>query len=249
MKRCGSTMLMHLLNSHPQVVCLNHALLAAPEPAPEHGDAGEGATSPPSALGFKVLEVQNRKWLQQILENPSVPVILLTRANPLRHLYSCRMAQKSGIYTAMSKRDLIRSRVHYGLVSVRQRHWPGLCFAARSLLQLSLAILRGGVLYTPEPIWIEPEELDRFIKESGSYFSSLRHSLRQRGGPWLEVNYEALCGERRHHTLATLLAFLQLPPATLTTETRKLNDRPLEQLILNAPALRQHCVHRGLSVR
>jgi hypothetical protein len=249
MKRCGSTLLVHLLNSHPQVVCLNQALLTRPGLPPSPGAAGEASRPSPSTFGFKVLEVQNRRWLAQILEDPGVPVILLTRSNPLRHLYSCRMALKSGIYTARPASALIRARARYGLVSLRQKHWPGLLFAIRSLLQLFVSILRGGELYRPESIWIEPSELDRFIEESSSYFASLRHSLRQRGGPWLEMSYESLCGDQQPHTLSTLLAFLRLPHAALTTGTQKLNDKPLAQLIINAAALQQHCVQRGLSVQ
>lgn len=243
LQRSGTTWLVDLLDHHPQVRCTYDILTRNPF---EYGiPAAKGA---PSEVyqGFKILEWQNAWWLPELLRNPLVPVILQWRSNPVRHLYSCLAAQRSGVYHGKPMARQVSDRLRHAWQSIWQGKLGYTIFAARTLIQMTSSIIRRRPLYQPEPLRIAPDELDRFLETSDARLAELRRALEERGGPCFELTYEQLSGSRHQKTLADLQSFLGLQVVELHSTIRKLNDLPLRELLENYDELQQHCNRRQI---
>ncbi len=243
LQRSGTTWLVELLNQHAQVRCSSEILNADPF---EHGVPAVGADGEASCHGFKILEWQNAWWLPKLTASPQVPVLLQWRSNPVRHLYSTLAAERSGVYHDKPVGRQLRDRWRSAGQALARQEWGYVAFAARTLPKLALTGLLGRPLYTPEPLRIAPEELDRFIAENASRLAGLRQTLQERGGPCLEVTYEELAGPDHRQTLARVQEFLGLPVQELRSTMRKLNDAPLRDLLTNHDELRDHCRQHGI---
>lgn len=248
MQRSGTTLLLDLLDSHPSLRCDNGILLTDPRrrrPS-EAGSPGRGGSL--HRFGFKIIDSLNLHWLPVVLQDPGVPVILLTRADGVRHYYSCEAAQRSGIYHHRTISETLRTRAIHFCRSAVLLQWKAMVFNLRSFLQTLWRSLWGTQDYRPSPLHLDPAGLDAFIAEKNDRFERFRRALRDRGGPWLEIRYEDLREPARAETMARVLAFLGLPPAPLTTSVRPLNDRPLEDLVSNHQEILAHGRRTGLVI-
>jgi hypothetical protein len=186
--RSGTTWLVDLLDQHPLVHCSNEILTSDPF---VHGvPMADVAGGQVSHLGFKVLEWQNSWWFSALISRPDVPVILLWRENPIRHLYSITAAGRSGIHHDKPIGRQLHDRIRHGTRALTTREFRYVGFAARTIFRMCLSTLLGHTRYHPERLSIPPDDLDRHMDATRRRIHMLRDALEARGGPWLEVRYE-----------------------------------------------------------
>lgn len=242
--RSGTTWLVDLLDRHPLTHCSNEVLIRDPF---VHGVPLRGVPRPEvTSCGFKILEWQNSWWLPSLMRQPDVPVVLLWRENAVRHLYSITAARRSGIYHDKPVGRQLLDRIRHGSRALAMGELRYAAFAARTTLAMSMTALLGRSGYRSMPLRIAPAELDRHLEARSQRIGFLRYTLKSRGGPWWDVRYEQLAGPSHSDTMHRILEFLGLPPAEMGSSVRRLNAKPLRELLQNHDELEEHCRKNGI---
>lgn len=242
--RTGTTWLLDLLDSHPQVCSPNEILIRNPF---VHGVPGARRKRlQASHHGFKILDWQNGWWLQELMNRREPAVILLWRRNMVRQLYSLKAAARSGIYHEKPMARQIFERLRHGCRALARLQVRYAFFAVRSTAAMLASGICGGGVRPSGLIRITPEELDRFVEHAAARVARLREALEKRGGPWLEVTYEELSGPSHGATVHRIQEFLGLPPSSVGSAMRAMNARPLRELLANHDELEEHSRNHGL---
>lgn len=242
--RSGTTWLLDLLNRHPQSRCSNEILTRDPF---LHGVPFHDLSEPQvSHHGFKILNWQNSWWLPALMNRPEVPVILLWRENPVRHLYSITAAGQSGIYHDKPLSQQLRDRCRHATRALFMREFRYVPFAIRSTFQMCVSAFLGQSQYRSMPLRIPASALDHHLKEVSCRIRLLRNALETRGGPWIEVRYEQLAGPSHCDTMLAILELLGLPPAAMDSSVRRLNGKPLRELLLNHDEIEEYCRNNAI---
>lgn len=241
MKRCGTTLLADLLNSHPDVTCSNDLHLTFPLlPTDTSADA------PVGSRGFKILDGQNAEWLPLVLSRGDVPVVLLHRTHTLRHFYSCEAAARTATYHIRPWRTEVVRRVRRTITAVGRGDWPEFLFGCRALMVHGLRPWRDPRVYVSPRLHIDLAALRHFELTTARYFGSLRDALRAHGTRYLEVSYEELTGPEQPLVLQQIFDLIKVRHADLSTGVQRLNDKPLRALIENYTEVEAHCEKTGM---
>lgn len=237
-ERSGTSWLVDLLDQHPQIRCTNDVLANSP-----HDSASSFLGSKPGSqkFGFKVLQWQNQGWLDHVLRDPSIPVILQWRKDPVRHYYSVISARESGVYHAKPLFETIQDRCRNALQSARQGEFWYVGFAIKSVMKIAANSLLLRRSYQPKLRTIDLEQFQFFLDARRAWLSKSRELLEARSGSWIEVTYEDLAYADRTRTLSRIQEFLGVTARELKSTFTKLNPEPLESLFRNMSELRQFC--------
>lgn len=243
MERSGTSWLVDLLDHHPEIHCTNDLLVGSPALS-----ARKAITLKPDCrrFGFKILQWQNQSWLDHVMGQPSIPVILQWRMDVVRHLYSVLAAKESGVYHAKPFVQTAKDRLRNAILSLRLgQYWYSL-FALRSLTRIGVQSIVTQRSYASNPRVIDLNTLEDFRQQSLRWVSECRDKLQVRGGPWMEVTYEDLVSEKHSSTIVAIQKFLDVHPCELKSEFRKLNREPLRDLVANYQEVRRYCLERSI---
>ena len=248
MARCGTTFLVDLLNSHPNIYC-DGGILKNRDPATSLKSFFELhlANASVRASGFKLMGQQNSHLLESVIQNPEIKKIILRRKNHVRHFYSLTMARSCSVYHLRPFTQTIQRR----WTSIQRNFWLGKyrSFAAsvKNLLLTLLFFRQYTTSYSPRLLHLNPEELSRFMAQKEEYFATLKDSLARHGQSWLEVCYEDLVDGDFLSECARILDFICVSTCRLSASTKRLHGTPLPDLIANYEQIKQYCRDRGIA--
>lgn len=209
--RSGTTTLVSLLNSHPQIVCEGE-ILALPVFFPRQHVLARCANSGAAVYGCKILsyqvsQVQPIKERQQFISDLSrlgFQIIYLKRRNLLQHALSNMRARQFGFHSKTSELA------------------PG-----------------AGSAGAPAAITVDPDELLRWMQ--GSAHLERFESEALQDVPHLPLVYEDHLADASSHeaTAASAFDFLGLDHVPVSTEYRKLSPASLRDSVANYDELVQ----------
>lgn len=249
MARCGTTFLVDLLNSHPNIYC-DDGILKHRDPATSLKSFFDVqlANSWVRASGFKLMCQQNSHCLESVIQDSEIKKIILLRKNHIRHFYSFTMAQRYGVFHLRPFMQTIQRRWTSIQDNFLLGKYRSLAVSVKNLLLTLLFFRQYTTFYSPRLLHLNTEKLSRFIVQKEEYFATIKDSLDRHGQSWLEVYYEDLVnGGNLLDECVRILDFICISTRSLSASTKRLHGMPLPDLIANYEQIKQYCCDRGIA--